>query len=114
MSDFAPDDERRRAQRLSIMLPIEVGEGRGITRDVSGLGVYFVTDRPFEVETELDFRLHVPDALTVRCKGRIVRIVPERDGYGVAVTVDEYVVDDQPAASTRAHIVIEELRKHHG
>lgn len=97
------------------MIPIEVADGVGVTRDVSGLGLYFTTDKPFEVDTEIDFRLAVPDALRIRCKGRIVRVVPERDGFGVGVTIDSYEVDEEPAATAtrRAHILIEELRKHH-
>jgi len=111
-----PAPDRRRAERLAITLPIDFMNGRGITRDVSGLGIYFSTDKPFEVDSEIEFRLSVPDAVNVRCTGRIVRVTPERDGFGVAVTIDDYVLDAEPDAATtrRPHIVIEELRKHHG
>jgi len=116
MSEVPPAADRRRAERLAITLPIDFGNGRGLTRDVSGLGMYFTTDIPFEVDTEIDFRLAVPDAVNVRCKGRIVRVDPQRDGYGVAVTIDDYELDSEPVESNtrRPHIIIEELRKHHG
>jgi hypothetical protein len=107
--------DRRRAPRLAIALPIDFGTGRGLTRDVSGLGIYFTTDIPFEVDSDIDFHLAIPDAVNVRCNGRIVRVDPQRDGFGVAVAIDDYVLDESDAtATTRPHIVIEELRKHHG
>lgn len=115
MSEVEPAADRRRAERLPITLPIEIGNGRGLTHDVSGLGVYFTTDLPFEVDSELEFRLRIPDAVAVKCRGRVVRVVPERDNFGVAVTIDDYSVDDEPSGpSRRAHIIIDELRKHHG
>lgn len=108
-------NERRRAERVPIAIPIDFGNGSGMTRDMSGLGIYFSTDKPFEVGMELDFRLFVQDAVRVRCKGRVVRVVPERDGYGVGITIDSYELDETPpdGLPTRPDIVIEELRKHH-
>ena len=57
-------------------LPIQFGSGKGTTRDISGVGVYFETDYPFEAGSEINFSLLVPEGATVRCRGTIVRIDP--------------------------------------
>ena len=46
-------DERRRAERLPITIGIQLKNGAGITRDVSGLGVYFTAAFPFERNEEI-------------------------------------------------------------
>jgi hypothetical protein len=105
-------DERRKAQRFPMKLPIQFGGGKGTTRDISGVGVYFETDYPFDAGSEIDFVLLVPDAINVRCRGTIVRIDPQREHFGIAATIDSYTLDtSQQASGTRPHIIIEELRK---
>ena len=110
-------DERRRAERLPLMIPIELKNGTGITRDVSGLGVSFTAAVPFERDQQIDFLLAIPDAVHVRCHGRVVRVNYEREAmqYAIAVTIDDYDVDDadQDIAASQPHIVLRELRKHH-
>lgn len=109
-------EERRRAERLPITIPIELKGGTGITRDVSGLGVYFTTSFPFEKDQQIDFLLRVPGSINVRCEGRVVRADFDREAmtYGVAVTIDDYDVADEDQADTHeAQLVLEELRKHH-
>jgi hypothetical protein len=110
-------DERRRAERLSITIPIELRNGSGITRDVSGLGVYFTAQYPFERDEQIEFLLRVPGSIHVRCTGRVVRAEFDRESmqYGVAVTIDDYDVADSDQAETdEAQIVLRELKKHHG
>lgn len=110
-------DERRRAERLPLTIPIELKNGSGITRDVSGLGVSFTAAAPFERDEQVEFLLAIPDAIHVRCRGRVVRVNYEREAmqYAVAVTIDDYDVDDsdQELAATEPHLVLRELRKHH-
>jgi polyphosphate kinase len=110
-------DERRRAERLALTIPIELKNGRGITRDVSGLGVSFTAAVPFERDEQVDFLLAIPDAIHVRCRGRVVRVSYEREAmqYAIAVTIEDYDVDDadQELTATQPHIVLRELRKHH-
>lgn len=110
-------DERRRAERLPVTIGIQLKNGTGITRDVSGLGVYFTAAFPFERNEEIDFLLVIPEAVNVRCRGRVVRVDYDRESmqYGVAVTIDDYDVadEDQERPTSEPHIVLEELRKHH-
>lgn len=109
-------EDRRRAERLPVTVPIELKSGSGLTRDVSGLGVYFSAAFPFEKDEEVDFLLRIPDAIHVHCRGRVVRVDFDRESmkYGVAVTIDDFDVDDADQDETaEAHIVIRELRRHH-
>src|ERR1700682_4516847 len=80
-------DERRKAERFPMKVPIRFGAGSGTTRDISGVGVYFETDYPFEAGGEIDFALVVPDSVNVRCRGTIVRVDPLREHFGVAATL---------------------------
>jgi CheY-like chemotaxis protein len=112
-SIFAED--RRRAERHALEIPIELKDGTGVTRDVSGLGVYFSASFPFERDEEIDFILRVPDEVAVRCSGRVVRVDFDRESmrYGVAVTIDDFDVADADQSETRKpSMVLRELRKH--
>lgn len=110
-------DDRRRAERFPITVPIELKNGTGVTRDVSGLGVCFDAAFPFESGEEIDFLLRIPDAIHIRCRGRVVRSVYDRESmkYGVGVTIDDFDVDDadQSEETSEPHLVLRELRKHH-
>jgi hypothetical protein len=52
--------------------------------------------------------------VNVRCKGHVVRVNPMGGRYGVAATIEEFELDESPAGNRNdAHIVIQELRRHH-
>ena len=108
-------EERRRAERHPINLKVELDSGSGLTRDVSGLGVYFKTDVPFTVGDEIGFNLVIPDAVNVRCRGEVVRVIPENGGFGVGATIESYsVAEGESESDPHAHIVIKELKRHLG
>lgn len=107
-------DDRRRAERFPLTLPIELGHTHSMTHDFSGLGVFFSSDDPFEIDAEIDFLLRIPNAVNVRCKGHVVRVNNMGGRFGIAATIEEYMLDDTPAAGRNdAHIVIQELRRFH-
>jgi CheY-like chemotaxis protein len=110
-------DERRRAERLPVTIPISLKNGTGITRDVSGLGVYFSAGFPFEKGEDVEFLLSIPEAINVRCRGKVVRVDYDREAmqYGIGVTIDDYDVDDadQSEGAKQPHIVLRELEKYH-
>jgi hypothetical protein len=109
-------DERRRAERHLITIPISLAQGSGITRDVSGLGVYFTSPYPFDAGEKLDFVLQIPGSIHVRCIGHVVRAHFDRENmsYGVAVTIEDYdVVGDAANDAREAQIVLRELQEHH-
>src|SRR5437870_3080395 len=84
--------ERRKAERFPMRVPLTFGGGGGTTRDISGVGVYFETDYPFEVGSEIEFALVVPDSMTVNCRGTIIRVDPIREHFGIAATIDNYAM----------------------
>jgi len=110
-------NERRRAERLPVTIPIELKGGAGITRDISGLGVFFTAAFPFERGEQIDFVLRIPGSINVRCSGSVVRSDFDREAmsYGVAVTIDGYsAADGEQGDAPEAEIVLRELRRHHG
>lgn len=96
MAGRAPDStDRRRMLRFRVALPVELEDGKGITRDVSLSGVFFETDQSFSPSEAIRLVLvleHVHPGRPVRlhCEGRVVR-VSRRDGkMGVAVAITSY------------------------
>lgn len=107
-------EERRRADRFPIGLKVEFAGGAGLTRDVSGLGVFFETGTRFENGDEIDFALVIPEAVEVQCKGTIRRVEPRGDAWGVAVSITSYRLAEEKAdAGDSPHLVIRELRRYH-
>jgi hypothetical protein len=123
--------ERRVGQRFPYLLPVSIRqdsislEGVGFTQDLSSRGVFFFTDAPLVVGTELELTLRMPSEITlgesmpVRCRGRILRIVsPEsmvaREGsrtgaqtkIGVAVRLEsyEYLTEPTPSSADYARL----------
>ncbi|HJW93393.1 MAG TPA: PilZ domain-containing protein [Thermoanaerobaculia bacterium] len=107
-------DDRRRAERFPLTLPIELGHTHSTTHDFSGLGVFFSSDQHFELDAEIDFLLRVPGAVNVRCKGHVVRVNNVGGRYGIAATIEEFTLDESSDGNRKdAHIVIQELRRYH-
>jgi len=106
--------ERREARRFTMSLPMRVlpreAKGRELiaqTRDVSYRGLYFLAESDFEIGSEIDFVITLPQQVTqsgdvnIRCQGKIVRIEPADDGrVGIAAKIARY--EFMPAAATAA------------
>ncbi len=84
-------NERRRASRRKIRLPVEVGFERGWTLDLSPSGVYFETSSAPAPGTPIRFTVvwkdPSPRPRRLECSGRIVRIDRRSGTMGVAVAV---------------------------
>ena len=92
--------ERRRARRYAVALPIRVVKIRrsavdltGETCNVSSGGALFVVSgaRPSE-GSEIEFRLTMRGTSLLHCKGRVTRVEepPGGSGFGIAATIDRY------------------------
>jgi hypothetical protein len=111
MSDGA---ERREARRFTMSLPLRVmprgskaHELDAYTRDLSYRGLYFLTEADFEVGSEIDFVITLPQQVTqscdvnIRCQGNIVRVETTENGrVGIAAKIARY--EFLPAAATAA------------
>jgi hypothetical protein len=106
--------ERRQADRYPLGVKVEFAGGSGLTRDVSGLGVYFYTDVDFAANDQVDFTMVIPDAVNVRCVGRVVRVDRADGVQGVAVEITKYELAGEQNDDGPAHLVLQELRRHHG
>jgi hypothetical protein len=111
MSDGA---ERREARRFTMSLPMRVLAGvakdrelNAHTRDVSYRGLYFLAESKFEIGSEIDFVITLPQQVTqsgdvnIRCQGKIVRVEPTDNGrIGIAAKIARY--EFIPAAANAA------------
>ncbi len=106
--------ERRAAQRFDFQLPVGVRlagtdrEGYGFTQDLSGRGVFFYTDFQVAEGDAVELTLVMPSEITltenarVRCRGRVVRVLPVERKFGVAARLEEY--EYLPKAETAAQV----------
>jgi hypothetical protein len=106
--------ERREARRFTMSLPMRVlpqaAKGRELaanTRDLSYRGLYFLADSKFEIGSEIEFVITLPEQVTqsgdvnIRCHGKIVRVEPIENGRtGIAAKIARY--EFMPAAATAA------------
>jgi hypothetical protein len=111
---MADGPDRREARRFTMSLPMRVlprnanpRELQANTRDVSYRGLYFLAEGQFEVGTEIEFVLSLPQRISetgdvdIRCRGQIVRVESTSNGFlGVAARIDRY--EFMPATATAA------------
>jgi len=100
-------DNRRRAQRFPLQLPLEVKwreasqdvQKHGTVRDISANGVFFQFDRALQPESKVEFyvRLELEGApgggVWLHCVGSVVRVEPSPEnptGVGVAARIERY------------------------
>lgn len=88
MSD-ASSLERRRAVRVSVVIPIEVRDSHGFSlhscSDLSIGGVYFDRAIPHPVGAQVELAFNLPgDERTLVCAGQVVN-VPDASSYGMGV-----------------------------
>ena len=91
--------ELRESPRFKGDVPVLTESGEGITRDLSGSGVFFETDGSFSTGQAIEFSIileHLyPDrAVRLQCKGMVVRVEKKDQKIGVATTIDSYTIVD--------------------
>ena len=89
MRDDPSSIDRRRAVRVSLVIPIEVSDGRGFSlhscSDLSIGGVYFDRAIPHPVGSRVELSFNLPgDDRIVRCGGEVVN-VPDNHQFGMGV-----------------------------
>jgi PilZ domain len=101
---MADGAERREARRFAMSLPMRIlahdghsHEVHGSTRDVSYRGLYFLAESTFEVGSEIDFVLTLPQRVSpsgevdIRCRGQVIRVETGDNGsVGVAAKIERY------------------------
>lgn len=104
MEDVAAK-EKRAMRRFALQLPVTVTATSGEkidataeTRDVSSNGICFYCDSAMERESAIEFVLTLPaeitmtEALSVRCRGTVVRVEGREAGgkFAIAAAIDSY------------------------
>jgi hypothetical protein len=106
--------DRREARRFSMSLPMRVlpreansKEIHANTRDVSYRGLYFLSETKFDVGSQIDFVLTLPQKISqsgevdIRCCGNVVRVEVGTNGtMGVAAKIERY--EFLPVSATAA------------
>jgi hypothetical protein len=87
--------EKPRAHRHLGITPIELKDGKGITRNFSSTGIFFETDKSFTQGRPITFTIVLenvnPDRpVRVKCRGKIVRVEESGQKIGVAVAISSY------------------------
>jgi Tfp pilus assembly protein PilZ len=84
--------EPRKEDRIREKLPVKVlnDDATGVTRDLSSAGVFFETDKHYEVGSAITITIDFESAPRARisCVGTIVRVEDRGSKVGVAVHVN--------------------------
>jgi hypothetical protein len=90
--------ENRQANRYKGAFPIELKNGKGITRDFNSSGIFFETDKSFIPGQSIEFTIVLeyvdPDRpVHLRCRGKIVRVEDKGNKMGIASTISAYTFE---------------------
>jgi hypothetical protein len=90
---FAAYEERRRAERYQLEVPIRLHDGStGITRNMSTSGIFFETERGHCVGDKVNLSVDLGEA-SLQCEGRVVRLEQGEGKFGIAVALTSYRFD---------------------
>ena len=85
-------EDRRRIERYPLAVPLLIGTRRGVTRDISRSGVYFLTAGTFDpgqlVKLSIPSSSFEKEGSSLACTGRVARLELEDGALGVAVKFD--------------------------
>ena len=90
--------EQRREPRHRGKLLVQFESGIGITRDFSGSGVFFETDRSFSPGQPIEFilvleNLNPARPVRMKCRGKIIRVEESGQKIGVAAAINSYTFE---------------------
>lgn len=88
--------KRRKEERISVALPVNLESTQYVTRDISPSGVYFEADESFVLGGRVDFVVEFINsvgALKLKCSGQIVRVENHNGKKGIAVKIVESVME---------------------
>ena len=87
--------ERRMSVRYNGKISLEVKEGKGLTRDFSSSGIYFVTDQVLSVGERLEVvmlleHIGMERVWRLHCEGKVLRVEPTVEKIGVAFAINSH------------------------
>ena len=90
------NQDKRKEERVSTILPVSVGSTAGVVRDVSASGIFFEIDANYTLGSSINFavKLDTPSGyMNLKCRGDIVRIEPRDSKVGVGVRILESTME---------------------
>jgi len=92
---YYKDEEKRRRIRYKGAFPVELKNVKGMTRDFSGSGIFFETDKSFTSGKDIDFTIVLEyvdpgQPVYLKCRGKIVRVEDRGKKLGIAVKIRSY------------------------
>ncbi|MGB7952320.1 MAG: PilZ domain-containing protein [Candidatus Binatia bacterium] len=82
--------ERRKGERFTLALPVQLNDGIGTTCDISTSGILFETESAHSIGETIRLSLNFEHE-TLQCEARAVRVEPRNGQFGVAVELTSYV-----------------------
>ena len=84
-------EERRREKRIKIEAPVLLSNGMGMSRDISGSAIYFVTDQFLPPGCPINFYVRLDhDCLDkpvhLQCHGFVLRVEVTGEKFGIAAS----------------------------
>lgn len=86
----------RKEERILVTHSVDMGNAKGITRDISVSGVYVETAMPYVPQGKISFTMKLDSPwgkLILKCKGEVIRIENRDSGVGLAVRINESVME---------------------
>ena len=121
--DPIPALERRRSPRVPTVLPIlfewrvnetDICRARGVTKDVSRLGVYCYVENSLSAGLSVAFEVVFPRELTATdpmklwCQGQVLRSEIQDRRFGLVATIESHEIldagDSNPESDRRGHL----------
>jgi len=90
------EQEKRSKERVLAALPVTLGSGTGVTRDVSATGMFFETTATLDSGSVIGFSVEFDTPtgkMVLHCKGNIVRTERRNNRLGVAVNITESTIE---------------------
>lgn len=86
--------EKRASERFHIEIPVYIGQEVSVTRDVSRVGIYFLSDDLITKGKALNFSLAFDYALAgepikLSCLAEVVRVEPHNKKFGIAAKIND-------------------------
>jgi len=86
--------EKRREERVQLEAPVLLAKGMGVTRDMSGSGIYFLTEEKLLPGGAVSFSVKLEYAcpgkpVTLECRGPVMRVDATGKRFGVAASIGE-------------------------
>jgi len=84
-------EERRREKRIKIEAPVMLLSGMGMSRNISGSAIYFVTEQFLPPGCPINFFVRLDHAsldkpLHLQCRGLVLRVDVAGEKFGIAAS----------------------------